>query len=281
MVETWSYSPPLDRLFTFGDAEFGIRNEKPDYVGQLGLMQEHVPALVEIVRLWEDEDSVPDSPADSAPIHAWRALGQLRAIEAVEPLLAMQNRLDEERDDWYLGEFAEVFGLIGPAAIHTLAAYLADEINSEFPRISAADGLFQIAKRYPESRGEVVAVLGRQIARCEEFVYDLNGFVVSHLVELKATETAEAIERAFAAQVVEDDICGTWGRVRQDLGVTGLGLAPDAPPRPKPPSAGRLCDDPPVIYIGSDRNRQHEADKKAKAKRKQQDKARKRNRKRR
>ena len=50
----------------------------------------------------------------SASTHAWRALGQLRAIEAVEPLLAMQNRLDEERDDWYLGEFAEVFGQIGP-----------------------------------------------------------------------------------------------------------------------------------------------------------------------
>lgn len=147
-----SFTSPLDRLFTFGDAEFGFRNEKPDYVGQLRLTQDHVPGLIEIVRMWEKEDGLPEGDAGAAPIHAWRALGQLRAIEAVEPLLAMQNRLDEERDDWYLGEFAEVFGLIGPAAIHALAAYLADDINGEFPRISAADGLFQIAKKRPIAR---------------------------------------------------------------------------------------------------------------------------------
>ena len=40
-------------------------------------------------------------------------------------------------------------------------------------------------------------------------------------MDLKAIEAAEAIERAFAAQVIEDDICGSWGRVRQDLGVAG------------------------------------------------------------
>lgn len=275
------YPPPLDRLFTFGDAEFGTRKEMPDYVGQLGLTREHVPALIEIVRMWEDEDGLPDSPADSAPMHAWRALGQLRAIEAVEPLLAMQRRLDEERDDWYLGEFAEVFGQIGPPAIPALAEYLANTLNTEFPRVSAADGLLEIAKRHPELRDEVVGVLGRQIARCEEGVYDLNGFLVSHLVALKATETAEAIERAFAAQVVEDDVCGTWGRVRQDLGVTGLGLAPDTPPRRTRPRLGWAFGDRPIIFIGEDRQRQRTAEKKAKAKRKQQEKARKRNRKRR
>ena len=127
----------------------------------------------------------------------------------------------------------------------------------------------------------MVGVLGRQIAQCEEGVYDLNGFLVSHLVKLKATETAEAIERAFAAQVVEDDVCGTWGRVRQDLGVVGLGLAPDTPPRPTRPSLGRAFGDSPIVFIGDDRHRQRTAEKKAKAKRKQQQKARKRNRKRR
>jgi len=282
MTKPWQYPPPLDQLFTFGDADFGTRKDVPDYVGQLGLTREHVPALVEIVRMWEDEESLPEGVAGSAPIHAWRALGQLRAIKAVEPLLAMQNRLDEERDDWYLGEFAEVFGQVGPPAIPALAEYLANTLNTEFPRISAADGLFQIAKRHPESRDEVVGVLGRQIAQCEEAVYDLNGFLVSHLVRLEAVETAEAIERAFAAKVVDDEVCGTWGRVRQDLGVPGLGLAPDTPPRPKMrlPRPEQLLGDPSIVFIGDDRRRQRAADKKARAKRKQQQKARKRNRKR-
>jgi len=231
--------------------------------------------------MWEDEANLPSGPAGSAPIHAWRALGQLRAVEAVEPLLNMQNRLDEERDDWYLSEFPEVFGAVGPAAIPALAAYLANTLNGEFPRISAADGLFQVAKRHPASRDEVVGVLGRQIARCEEGVYDLNGFLVSHLVELKATEAAEPIERAFAAQVVEDDICGSWGRARQELGVPGLGLAPDTPPRPPHLGPSVRFGDSPTSYDGMGRTRRRTAEKKAKARRKRQEKARRRNRKRR
>ena len=198
----------------------------------------------------------------------------------VEPLLNMQNHLDDEDDDWYLSEFPEVFGMIGLTAVPTLAAYLAEKLNGEFPRISAADGLYQIAKQHPEARDNIVKALGDQIARFEEGVYDLNGFVVSHLVGLKAIEAAEAIERAFAAQVVEDDICGSWGRVRQDLGVAGLGLAPDTPPRPPHLGQSVYFGDSPISYDGSDRDRQRAAEKKAKAKRKQQEKARKRNRKR-
>ena len=50
MGGAWSYPPPLDRLFTFGEAEWGTRKEMPNYVADLGLMQQHVPVLVEIVR---------------------------------------------------------------------------------------------------------------------------------------------------------------------------------------------------------------------------------------
>ena len=32
MSKAWSYPPPLDRLFTFGQAEFGTRKEMPNYV---------------------------------------------------------------------------------------------------------------------------------------------------------------------------------------------------------------------------------------------------------
>ena len=58
--------------------------------------------------------------------------GQLRTEEAVEPLLDMQNRLDELGDDWYLEEFHGVFGLIGRPAIAALSAYLANRNNGEF-----------------------------------------------------------------------------------------------------------------------------------------------------
>ena len=190
----------------------------------------------------------------------------------------MQNLLDTENDDWYLDEYPEVFGRIGPPAIAALAAYLADSLNREYPRISAADGLLRIAEQHPESRDEVVDLLARQIARCEQGVYDLNAFIIGHLVKLKATEAAEPIERAFAAGVVEADVRGDWGEVRKELGVPGMGLAPDESPRPKTPSDAWFHGDPFFVYDAAHRERQRAAEKKTKAKRKQQEKARKRNR---
>jgi hypothetical protein len=208
-------------------------------------------------------------------------LAQLRAVEAVELLLTMQNRLDERGDDWYLEEFHDAFGLIGPPAITALSEYLADRNNKEFPRISTANGLCEVGKRHPETRDHVAGVLADQLAEREPGVYSLNGFLIGYLADLKAIESAEVIERAFAAGVVDEVVCGDWTSIREEMGVAGLGLVPDRPrpPRPHFGFGGALGEPVPVERHGRDRQRQ--VDKRAKAKRKQEQKARKRNRKRR
>jgi hypothetical protein len=120
------HCPPLDRLFQLGEVEWGVewQGADPDYVGELGLTSEHVPALIDIARLQMDLDDFPDDDSGWAPVHAWRALAQLRAAEAVEPLLAMLTVLTETGDDYHQYDFPVVFGMIGPPAIPALAAYL-------------------------------------------------------------------------------------------------------------------------------------------------------------
>jgi hypothetical protein len=252
----------------------------PDYVSDFGLRPEHIPSLIEIARKRATEGELAEDEW-AAPIHAWRALGQLRAVETVEPLLNMQNRLDEMGDDWYLEEFHGVFGLIGPPAVDALSEYLADRNNTEFPRISTAHGLCEVGKRHPEKRDHIIGVLTAQLANHEPAVYHLNAFLIAYLADLGASESAEVIERAFAANLVDETVCGEWAEIRKELGVAGLGLVPD---RPRPPRthfgfAGGLGDSLPVDRL--DRDRQRQSDKRAKAKRKQQKQARKRNRKRR
>ena len=44
------------------------------------------------------------------------------------------------------------------------------------------------------------------------------------LVELRATQAAEPIERAFASNLLDVGMMGTWEDVRRELGVQGLGL---------------------------------------------------------
>ena len=122
-MNTTHYPPPVDQLLTLGDARNMTR--WPDYVA-IGLGPEHIPDLI---RMATDEDL---NTADSeslevwAPLHAWRALGQLRAESAVEPLLDLLHRVDDNHDDWVGREIPQVMGMIGPAAIPALAACVSD-----------------------------------------------------------------------------------------------------------------------------------------------------------
>jgi hypothetical protein len=282
MDETPDDISVIDRFCRKGDPRdtWHWHQGDPDYVTEFGLQPGHISALVEIARKWAENDEPPEDEW-SAPVHAWRALAQLRAVEVVEPLLAMQNRLDERGDQWYLEEFHDVFGVIGAPAVAALSAYLADRNNTEFPRISTANGLCEIGKRHPEMRPQVVDVLASQLAEHEPGVYALNGSLVGYLADLKAVESAEVIERSFAAGVVDEMVSGDWTKIREELGVPGLGLVPDRP-RPTRPHftlAGSL--DQPVSADREGRERQQQMDRKAKAKGKQEKKARKHNRKRR
>jgi hypothetical protein len=282
MPETPDTPSAIERICRKGDPRntWRWREGDPDYVAEFGLGPEHIPALVEIARQWAETGERTKDDTLYAPVHAWRALGQLRAVEAVEPLLAMQNRLDELGDDWYLEEFHDVFGLIGPPAISAMAAYLADRGNSEYGRVSSANGLCEVGKRHPEARQQIVEVLANQLSLREPKVYSLNGLLVSYLTDLQAAESAEVIERAYAAGVVDETICGYWSEIREELGASELGLVPD---RPKPDHGfGPMrFFDPPSPTKDLNRDRQRQKNKKARAKRKQQRKSRRQNRKRR
>ena len=206
MPETPNSSSAIGRLCRKGDPRdtWLWRQGDPDYVAEFGLCPEHIPALVEIACKWADRSEWPKDDTLYAPVHTWRALGQMGAVEAVEPLLAMQNSLDELGDDWYLEEFHDVFGLIGPTAIPAMAAYLTDGRNSEYGRASSANGLCEVGKRHPDTRQQVVELLTTQLAGREPEMYSLNGLIVGYLVDLRAMESAEVIERAIAAGVVDD-----------------------------------------------------------------------------
>lgn len=217
-----------------------------------------------------------------APIHAWRALGCLRDAQAVQPLLDLLVKLDALDDDWYIDEFPDILRLIGPAAIDPAAAYLADPAHRMYPRTTVATGLQRIAKAWPESRPRVLEILNRQLARHEEQDADFNAFLIDDLIELKARESAELIERAFAAGRVDPTINGDWLQVRKLLGVPGLGLVSEIgeAPSSQPSSSHNYEPLSGVSSFGGDYLQDQPGHKKkTKNKKKEQSKSRKRNRK--
>jgi hypothetical protein len=213
-----SYSAPVDQLLKLGDTRFDTKWRN---YGLLGLGPEHV---AELIRMVQDEALHEGDGGSSevwAPVHAWRALGQLRAEAAVEPLLGLLHRIDDFDDDAVGEEVPVVLGMIGPAALEPAAAYVADARHRKYARVAAGEALREIGQRYPDTRGEAVAALTRTLERFGEFGRDetFNGFLISNLVDLQAVEAAPLIERAFAADAIDTLLMGDWRKVAKELGI--------------------------------------------------------------
>ena len=230
-----TYPPPVDRLFHAGNARDTLNwhEGQVDYAAEFGLTGEHVTHLIVIAQSWMNEEGWSDDEKDMArwaPVHAWRALGQLRAAQAVAALVDMLNPLEERSDDWGPEEFPHVFGLIGEGAFEALNRFLRDDANAVYARVCASHGLERIAALHPEMRARCVATLHEVLQGYRDQDPSLNAFLVMYLMELGATESAELIERAYADDRIEELLI-TWGEVRRQLGVPGMGLAPDEPHR--------------------------------------------------
>jgi hypothetical protein len=200
-----TYEPPVDKLLTYGSLENETTAEWPDYLA-LGLSTEDIP---ELIRMATDMSLMTeDTPIEEffAPVHAFRALGQLHAEAASEPLLTLFDNYQD--NDWITEDLPQAYGMIGPAAIPSLAAHVADRSKEEFSRTFASNGLVEIAKMHPEARSEVISVISKILESFDEEEPEVNGFLIADLGDLKAVETLPLIERAFDADAVDESIIG-------------------------------------------------------------------------
>ncbi|HSU13044.1 hypothetical protein [Longimicrobium sp.] len=219
---TPSYPPPVDRLLAMGRPEFP--GDWADY-REMGITGEHVPELIRMLSDPELAAAGEDSAEVWAPVYAWRALGQLGAEAAVEPLVQV---LENDDDDWAHEELPAVFGMLGPAAVEPLRVALARQ-SIGFDVITGAttaNGLAEIAKRHPETRSAVVDILVRQLRWSGRQHPALNAFLVGDLIELKAVETAPLIEEIYAAGEADISVMGDWEDVQLELGLISERVTP-------------------------------------------------------
>jgi hypothetical protein len=214
-----TYATPLDQLLTLGrPAPWDL------WVGyaSLGVRREHVGDLVRMAT----DAALLDAPGDDArawaPLHAWRALGQLRAEEAIEPLISLLARIDAADDEAVGEDLPKVFGQIGLAALESLKAYAANARESEFARVAAVEGIKHIGMN-PPHRDACAAAMAELLDRPDMTDETVNAFLVIGLCELHAKKHIEVIERAFGRTRIEEQMCGKLADVRAELGL--------APPR--------------------------------------------------
>ena len=212
-----NYAYPVGRLLTVGDAQVFTQVEWPDYCEKYELRGEHIPELIRMACDLALQENDSDGPEIWAPVHAWRALAQMRAAEAVEPLLQL-TRIDLD-DDAVAQEFATVFGMIGPSAIAPIAGFLQERSLPWLAVSLATEGLTEITNRFPEYHNECVGILIRLLEHCADLDSIAVGCAISGLLDLKAVESIDAIREAFRVDAVDISIAGDLEDVEIALGL--------------------------------------------------------------
>jgi hypothetical protein len=217
-----TYSDPVASLLRLGRPQGHIADgDYPPY--HLG--PEHIP---ELIRLMQDQEiAFGEEPECYAEIHAWRALAQLRAEEAVGPLLDHLAWNAAQEDDWldWIGEEVPIaLAMIGPHVLPIIVERLKGCRSHERVVGDYGKVLRSIAERWPETRAETIAHLSSILDRAGENNPDVNGFIIADLIALKAVETWPTIERAFATGNVDEMILGGVADAKWRMG-----LGPEPP----------------------------------------------------
>jgi len=210
-----SFNPPVNQLLSLGRPD---NNEQRNYA-MLGISSENIS---ELIRMATDEQ-LNDYPHEHsvlwAPVHAWRALGQLCATEAIEPLLSLFQRIDKTQDDWVQSDLPKALAQMGAAAIEPVTNYLADPNHGEWARSAASETIGYIGKFHPDLRAECVAKLAAQLEKFSEQSETLNAFLICPLWDLRAVEAMPVIERAYAAGCVDESVTGDVEDVQIHFGL--------------------------------------------------------------
>jgi hypothetical protein len=209
------YLPPVDRLLKLG-AEPARRRTWPDYL-TLGLEPRHASALIRMATDPALHAAPERGPAGWAPVHAWRALGQLEAEEAAGPLLDLLER--EMEHPWVHEEVPAVLGMIGRAALPGATLLLFDEGRGEELRLAAAGVIANVAFEHPDRQDEAAAILATQLKDWPHQSRLLNAYLIADLAGLRHADAAPLMEAAFAADAVDLSVMGDWEDVQVEMGL--------------------------------------------------------------
>ncbi|MDX9992871.1 MAG: DUF1186 domain-containing protein [Anaerolineales bacterium] len=215
------FTAPVLALTTLGENDARVANW-PNYK-KFGLTPEHIPELIRVLEkvgeFWPDEPTK-NEPEVYAPIHAWRALAQFKAEQAIPALFDVILWNEENGVDWIMEEVPDAIGMIGPACIPPLHNYLVSPEKTTWASVTMAHSLAEIGKQHPQSRTDCANALLAGLEQYETNDETINGFLISYLTDLKAIESVPLVERVYQAGMVDLSVLGDFEDFKEWMGLT-------------------------------------------------------------
>ncbi len=184
-----------------------------------GVTRDHAPALQQMIA---DEAlrKLDEGYFWQGPFLASLALCTLDSVESIPALLGAIDRFGEDYEFWY-EVFPDTLESFGPRLLPPLADHILTNPSAQITSLQVGFTMLeQIGLKWPEHRAECVDILTRFLQTRHESLKDedvVNGSAVSALIDLDAIESAAVIEAAYAADRVDEMMCGNWPSVKEEL----------------------------------------------------------------
>jgi hypothetical protein len=147
-------------------------------------------------------------PTSLGPLHALRLLGELRPIEAAEPLLRQVVLPDDMRPTQAVvlweEEVPQVVARFGPEVFSIALRIADDETASASVRGAAFETLAFLAATAPSLRDQIIGELRTRLKQAHDPA--IKGYVVSALAEVGARETYTEVMDAYRTGSVDREI---------------------------------------------------------------------------
>jgi tetratricopeptide (TPR) repeat protein len=196
-----AYGKPLSNLLDLGHSAI----DEIDYVQKYGIGPQHREPLEQMLKDPVFQQVGPTDREAFAPMHAWRALGQIGDQRSLPVLFSVL--LDPDVSAWDYDELPKIIGSFAAAALpSTLQEHrvrLADPEGDETLLWALQLILALIAKRDPESRGAVIDCLRAVVTDPQMHLITTRASAIASLSELRAVECLPAIEQAYADGMVD------------------------------------------------------------------------------
>ena len=220
MTEIQAYPDPISQLLAFKE-KTTWQDEWIDYQSKFGFTKADVHELIRLTCDEEnpiDDDDLENDGSLDLYIDALRALAQVEPETAVNVYLEQLQKFPD--NDFLHEEIDGISRRLGAIAIAPFVKALGDTALDNQVRMTAANGLDEIAQAYPESCDACVEALIAQLRHYQNQDDALiNSVLVDNLVHLSAVEAVDLLAEVFANREIDEMLTGSWAAVQVSLGV--------------------------------------------------------------